>query len=89
MDPQQINMLIDAAKTTYGNGGGTNWPMIISWLIFGTIGFVACFYGWKQKEYKPLVIGLILSIYPYFVPNVFLSYAIGIALTAALYFWRE
>jgi len=28
-------------------------------------------------------------IYPYFVSNTILTFAIGIGLTAALYFWRE
>jgi len=35
------------------------------------------------------VIGIVLMVYPYFVSNALLTFAIGIALTAALFFWRE
>jgi hypothetical protein len=37
----------------------------------------------------PLVCGLALMIYPYFIPNVIALVAIGLALTAVPYFFRS
>ena len=58
-------------------------------LLFGSIGLGYFLYGKKQRSVVPLVCGIALMVYPYFVPNTLLAFAIGIALTAALYFWRE
>lgn len=57
--------------------------------IFGGIGFIAFVYGKKNSEYQPMLLGVGLMAYPYFVKNVWLMYGIGVALTAALYFWRD
>ena len=62
---------------------------LIGGLIFGGIGFVALAYGKAQADIKIGLIGLVLLVYPYFVPNTLAMYAIGIALTAALYFFRD
>ncbi len=62
-----------------------NSAQIIGGLIFGSIGTAAFIYGWKQKSLKPLVIGLLLGGYPYFVSNSIALYAIGIVLTLALF----
>jgi len=62
---------------------------IIAYIIFGGIGFVAFSYGRKSTLFRPMVIGLALMIYPYFVPGTLAIYLVGIALTALLYFWRE
>ncbi len=88
MDTTQIPELLNTAGLTTGSGG-FNWPNLIGGGIFGIIGFSAFIYGKKQKSAKPLVIGLTLMIYPYFVPNTVLLYLVGVALSAALYFWRD
>ncbi len=88
MDTESIATLLNAGGMTTA-GGGINWAGIIANFIFSTIGFVAFIYGKKQKEYKVLGIGLVLMIYPYFVPNVALMYVIGAGLCALLYFWRD
>jgi hypothetical protein len=36
-----------------------------------------------------MAIGLVLMIYPYFFSGTLAIYLVGIALTAALYFWRD
>jgi len=36
-----------------------------------------------------MMIGFALMVYPYFISGTFFLYLVGIALTAALYFWRE
>jgi hypothetical protein len=62
---------------------------IIGYILFGGIGFVAFSYGRKNMLFRPMIIGLALMLYPYFVPGTLGIYLIGIALTVALYFWRD
>ena len=88
MDQAQLNSLMQTAGLATGSGG-INWGAVIANLIFGMIGAVALMYGWKNKAPKPLVIGIVLSVFPYFISNTLLIYVIGIALTAALYYWRD
>jgi hypothetical protein len=57
-------------------------------IVFGLIGFAAFMYGKKNAVIKPMVIGLTLMIYPYFVPQTWLLYAIGCALTVGLVLFR-
>jgi hypothetical protein len=57
-------------------------------LLFGVIGFAAFIYGKKSALWKPMTIGLVLMIYPYFIPQTWLLYAIGCALTAGLFLFR-
>ena len=62
---------------------------IIACTVFGAIGFVVFVYGKKNKLFRPMIIGVALMMYPYFISGTFFLYLVGIALTAALYFWRE
>ena len=45
-------------------------------------------YGRKQKAVVPLICGLTLVIYPYFVSNLILLIAVGCVLIALPYFVR-
>jgi len=65
-----------------------NTANLIAGVIFGGIGFAAFLYGKKQANFKALVIGMILMVYPYFVTNPVLLYAIGVALTLVLFFFH-
>ena len=58
-------------------------------VLFGAIGLGAFLYGKKMVLFKPMVIGLILMAYPYFVPQIWLIYTIGCALCLALYVFRD
>jgi hypothetical protein len=62
---------------------------ILAYIIFGAVGFVAFVYGKKNAFWRPLVIGIALMVYPYFVSGTVILYCVGVVLTAALYFWRE
>ncbi len=62
---------------------------ILGCLIFGAVGFVAFVYGKKQSSWKPLVIGIALMGYPYFISNTVALYVVGLFLCAALYFLRD
>jgi len=57
-------------------------------LLFGSIGLGFLIYGRKQRAVIPLVCGLALMIFPYFVSNTILLIAIGIALIVIPYFVR-
>ena len=70
-------------------GGNFSVANLVANLIFSSIGFIAFFYGKKNASWRPTVIGVVLMAYPYVFSSTFLIYAIGIALTASLYFFRE
>jgi hypothetical protein len=57
-------------------------------LLFGSIGLGFLIYGRKQRAVVPLVSGLALMVFPYFVSNIFLLVTIGIVLIAIPYFVR-
>lgn len=57
-------------------------------LLFGSIGLGYFIYGKKQKAVVPLVCGVALMLFPYFVSHALLLVVIGAALTAIPYFLR-
>jgi hypothetical protein len=57
-------------------------------LLFGSVGLGFFVYGKKQKVVVPLVCGLVLMVFPYFISNTILLVAIGLALIAFPYFVR-
>jgi hypothetical protein len=57
-------------------------------LLFGSIGLGYFIYGKKQKAVVPLVCGLALMLFPYFVSHVTLLVGIGVLLSAIPYFLR-
>ena len=57
-------------------------------LLFGSIGLGFLVYGRKQKRVVPLLCGLALIVYPYFVSNTILLVILGVALMAIPYFVR-
>ena len=62
---------------------------VLLWgLLFGSIGLGYFIYGKKQRAVVPLVCGLVLMLFPYFVTNVMLLVGIGACLIAIPYFLR-
>jgi hypothetical protein len=62
---------------------------VLLWgLLFGSIGLGYFIYGKKQRAAVPLVCGLGLMIFPYFVPNTTLLVGVGAMLIAIPYFLR-
>lgn len=57
-------------------------------LLFSSVGLGFFVYGRKQKAVVPLVCGLVLMVFPYFVSNTLLLVVIGVALVAIPYFVR-
>ena len=58
-------------------------------LLFGSIGLGYFIYGKKQRSVAPLVCGLALMVFPYFVSNLMLLVGIGAILVMIPYFLRE
>ena len=58
-------------------------------LLFGAIGLAAFVYGKRMVLWKPMVIGVALMAYPYFISQTWLLYSVGLALCLGLYLFRE
>ncbi len=57
-------------------------------LLFSSIGMGFFIYGKKQTRAVPLVCGIVLMVYPYFVPSTIWLVVIGVVLCAVPYFVR-
>lgn len=57
-------------------------------LLFGSIGLGFFVYGKKQKAVVPLLCGIGLMIFPYFISNVYVLVILGVVLMALPYFIR-
>lgn len=65
-----------------------NTAQLLLGLVFSCIGLGYFMYGKKQKVIVPLVCGLVLMIFPYFIENATLITVIGILLSIIPYFIR-
>jgi len=57
-------------------------------LVFGCIGLGFFIYGKNQRAPVPLVCGLVLMVFPYFVSNIIALVIIGVVLMVIPYFIR-
>ncbi len=57
-------------------------------VLFSSLGLGYFIYGKKQGAVVPLLCGLALMVYPYFVASVIGLVLVGVALTAIPYFFR-
>lgn len=57
-------------------------------VLFGSVGFGYFLYGKKQKALVPLLCGIALMAFPYFISNTVLLVVVGVALSAVPYFVR-
>jgi hypothetical protein len=58
--------------------------MLLS-LAIGCIGLACFVYGRKQGRFPQMLAGAVLSIYPYFVPNLIAMAAIAVAVVLGLW----
>ncbi|MHB8534854.1 MAG: hypothetical protein ACYDBW_05345 [Sulfuricaulis sp.] len=58
-------------------------------ILFGAIGMGAFLFGKKSFRWQPMVLGVALMGYPYFVSRTWLLYVIGSALCLGLFILRE
>jgi hypothetical protein len=76
---RMIYISADGEKRVYG---------LLWGVLFSSIGFGFFLYGKKQRSISPLVCGVALMIFPYFVANTWLLVLVGVILTALPYFVR-
>ncbi len=62
--------------------------MLIWGMVFGSIGLGFFIYGKKQKAIVPLITGIALFIFPYFIPDITMLVIIGAILVVLPYFVR-
>jgi hypothetical protein len=58
-------------------------------VLFGSLGLAYFVYGKKQGAPVPLLCGIALMLFPYFVSNLWLMVGIGLVLAALPYFLRN
>ncbi len=58
-------------------------------LLFSCVGLGFFTYGRKQRGVVPMVCGVVLMVFPYFVPSTIVLVIIGAALTTVPYFLRN
>jgi len=58
-------------------------------ILFGSVGLGYFIYGKRQTRLVPLLCGIGLMVFPYFVSNTIALVAVGCALLAGPYFFRE
>lgn len=64
-------------------------PATLLWgMLFGAIGVGYFIYGKRQAMIMPLVCGIALIVYPWFVSGVPLTVIVGVVLMAVPYFLR-
>jgi len=62
---------------------------ILIWgVLFSGLGLGFFLYGKKQKAVVPLISGIVLMVYPYFIADVYILVLIGVILIALPYFIR-
>jgi hypothetical protein len=62
---------------------------VLLWgMLFGAIGFGFFLYGKKQKAVVPLITGIVLCVFPYFIANVYALVIVGVILMAIPFFVR-
>lgn len=66
-----------------------NEAQLLWGLLYSSVGIGYFIYGRKKGGLVPMVCGLALMIYPYFVPNTYVLVAIGAMLTALPYCLRR
>jgi hypothetical protein len=58
---------------------------LIAGFIVSGVGFVLFKYGRKMSRAPHVVIGIVLMVFPYFVPNPYAMFSIAAALSGGLY----
>ena len=87
----QVAKISPGGNEASGNDliAGFSFGGLFGGILFGGIGFVAFVYGKKSAEFKPIILGILLMGYPYFVRDTIALYLVGVVLTVALFIWRE
>lgn len=76
----------EKGKREKGKGGAMT--QLLLGLLFSLIGMGYCMYGRRQRAIAPMVFGVALMVFPYFVGSVWLMVLVGTGLAAAPYWVR-
>lgn len=63
---------------------GDPW-MMMSGLLIGGVGFILFTYGRREQNLKALGSGVLLCVYPYFVPSILALWLVFAAILGGLY----
>lgn len=66
----------------------TDTSFLLWGLLFSSVGLGFFIYGRKQRAIVPLLTGIVLMVFPYFVANIYVLVGTGAALIAVPYFVR-
>ena len=66
-----------------------NTSTLLWGVIFGSIGLGFFIYGKKQKAIIPLISGIGLMVFPYFISNIFILVTTGIVFVALPFFIKR
>ncbi len=62
--------------------------LLIWGMLFGAVGLGFFIYGKKQRSVVPLLTGIALFLFPYFIQNVYILVIVGVILVAIPYIIR-
>ena len=62
---------------------------LLAGILFSAIGIGATIHARRTRLWKPMIIGIALMVYPYFVPEAWQTVLVGAALTACLFVFRD
>jgi len=62
--------------------------LLIWGMLFGAVGLGFFIYGKKQRSVVPLLTGIALFLFPYFISNVYILVIVGVILVAIPYIVR-
>ncbi|HDH10393.1 MAG TPA: hypothetical protein ENG97_00900 [Deltaproteobacteria bacterium] len=62
--------------------------LLIWGTLFGAVGLGFFIYGKKQRSVVPLLTGIALFLFPYFIQNVYILVIVGVILVAIPYIVR-
>lgn len=65
-----------------------NSTLLLLAVLFGSLGLGYFVYGKKQNAIVPLVCGVVLMVFPYFISNVILLIATGLIFSILPFFVR-
>ena len=83
LDAPRLNVIAPTLRETRLDESLVLWGM-----LFGSIGIGYFIYGKREKVIVPMVCGLVLMVFPYFVEGTITLVAIGVALAVTPYFVR-
>jgi len=66
-----------------------SFSALFSSLLIGTIGMGLFIFGKRTGKMVPLGIGLLMCVYPYFIPNMLILWCVTVALFVPLWVLRN